>query len=334
MGTDAVKKERQSLQPSSAHLCKCAVAAAAFLFLIMSCTLTTSHGKNPLSLRGATSTPDSPPLPYKYDTMIEWFKRQNWDQSNLPMKPELSWFDVDMALHGSKASWFKVFPQDRIDKVVAVTRQINRFHFMTRIMTTGKDFTQGSMPVHLLILLLLEPKISNQLVKVIDIGCGTGWLATAFAFLVAEGSHVYGLDCASMVADAQHFVGASSATEDGNHQHPEIVEGDWTVQQPPLPAVISQGLADAINFGFAVRGLDAPELHRAQLLLKPGGMVTVPIADAADESCRPGGSRCAAKLTLLQKVDGTLVPKSAGNPVKFFAGGSCKESLNRGSYGS
>lgn len=267
-------------------------------------------------------SPYGPPLPYQYDTMIAWFKKQPWDESDLPMPPALSWLDVDMALHGAKASWFTEFPKDRIDEVVAVTKQINRFHFMTKIMATGKDNTQGGVPVHLLILLLLHPKIHNQNVKVIDVGCGTGWLATALSVFAGEGSHVYGLDCASIAADGRSFVLASSATEEGIHQRPEILAGDWLVQQRALPVALTQGPADAINLGFAVPGPDAPELQRAKMLLKPGGWITVPIAD---ESCRPVGDRCAAKLTLLEKVDEVLIPKSKGSAVKFFAAGPCDE---------
>lgn len=321
MGTDTGKPPL--FHSSYTLLCKCAVAGAAFLVLVLACSLTTRH--NSVALRGSKVrsvhvSPYGPPLPYHYETMVEWFKKQAWDKSDLPMPPALSWFDVDMALHGAKASWFSEFSKDNIDQVVAVAKRINRFHFMTRIMGTGRDTTQGGMAVHLLILLLLQPKVYEQRVKVIDIGCGTGWLATAFSVLAGEGSQVYGLDCTAVAADARHFISSPSATEDGVMSRPEILDGDWVVQQLPLPAELTQGLADAINVGFAVAGMSAPELQRAKLLLKPGGVITVPIAD---ESCRPGGDRCAAQLTLLEKVDGALVAKSMGRSVKFFAAGPC-----------
>ena len=66
----------------------------------------------------------------------------------LPVAPQLSWFDVDAALYGPKASWFFSYDEDVINEVVESFKKVNRFLFMTSIMESEEDnHTQAGIPV-------------------------------------------------------------------------------------------------------------------------------------------------------------------------------------------
>lgn len=266
-------------------------------------------------------------MPYQYESMIDWVK-SNTDAN-------MTWFDVDMALTGEKASWFSKFSKEDIEEVANAVKKTNRFHFMNKIMTSGDDHTQSSLPLHLLILLLLKPKLHaaspDETVKVIDVGSGTGFLATSLALLADKDAKIYGLDCANEASDAQSFIKDSNAiaADVQLDKHPTILAADLLGPENELSKALgSDGkLADAINIGIAVPGFASIELSRANKFLKIGGYVTAPIED---ETCNPAATsgRCHAKFTLMKKVEkGVLEVVFAGPEVNFVPGEKCGDSM-------
>lgn len=267
-------------------------------------------------------------MPYQYESMIDWVK-SNTDAN-------ITWFDVDMALTGEKASWFGKFSKEDIEEVANAVKKTNRFHFMNKIMTSGDDHTQSSLPLHLLILLLLKPKLHaaspDETVKVIDVGSGTGFLVTSMALLADNNAKIYGLDCAIEASDAQSFIKDSNAIADdadATAMAPTILAADLLGPESELSKALgSDGeLADAINIGIAVPGFASTELFRAKKFLKIGGYVTAPIED---ETCNPAATsgRCHAKFTLMKKNEkGNLEVVSEGPEVKFVPGEKCRDSM-------
>merc|ERR1719387_2221165 len=103
--------------------------------------------------------------------MIDWLD-QGAHSDGLKLPPKHEWFDVDGAMSGEKASWFSQIPDDRKEKVKAAARRVNRWHFMKHILETGDETTQASLPLHLLVMSLLEPDISKPGAVVLDAGSG------------------------------------------------------------------------------------------------------------------------------------------------------------------
>jgi len=194
---------------------------------------------------------------------------------------------------------------------------VNRFLFLSSLMEAPEDdFTSGSVAIHMFIMLLLKSKLHNrnkEKVQVVDIGAGVGLLAAYFAVLADEGAQVYGLDFPDVNRTARRFLNDKNAFAEGvKILTPEIVNVQDDVD---LPESLTKGLADAINIGFAVP-MSAPQLKEANDILKPGGLITVPILDETFVR-EEGVPQSCAYFSVLEKKDGELITKFRGPQVRF-----------------
>jgi len=232
----------------------------------------------------------------------------------LAMPPSASWFDVDMAITGSRKSWFA---DKSMDLAVAVAKRINRFLFMRSIMTSGNDDSQASLPMHLLILRLLQNDLTQkQRMVALDAGCGTGWLAEAFAVMSNNNSsRVFGFDIEGIELAKQNVANPNAVNGPSHTPNPFFFKGNILAPNLAMKSGAPSSLKfDVINAGVAVSNDDSSVAFRNLVeRLNEGGALTVPVCTAPIKD-----SMCAADFRLYRRINSKIVKEVSGYSVKLI----------------
>jgi len=184
-------------------------------------------------------------------------------------------------------------------------------------MTSGTDESQASLPMHLLILRLLQNDLGRKHGTVaLDAGCGTGWLAEAFAVMSNnEKSRIFGFDIENIDL-AQHTVANPNAVNGSfRTPKPKFFQGDLLQANLGMGNEhLSSTKFDVINSGVAVPD-DRSSLSFQNLFerLNEGGALTVPVCTAPIKDFK-----CAADFRLYRRINGQAVKEEGGYNVKFI----------------
>lgn len=131
-----------------------------------------------------------------------------------------------------------------------------RYNRFTRAFSFGLDAVWKNQLVE-----LAEPYVTEKS-RVLDLACGTGDLAFAFARLVPRG-HVLGVDAAPTMIDVAKSTATTNAV-----QHVDFSVGDLTLLELP------DATQDLVSMGYGLRNVPVVrtalrEVHR---VLRPGGI--------------------------------------------------------------
>jgi len=209
---------------------------------------------------------------------------------NMKMLPAAEWFDVEMAID-SRPDFFASFKPETIEAVQLVAMAVNRWNFMKVCMTSGQDWMTCTLSYSLFLLAVIHDTVdlTRPRLRMLEAGCGSGYLMALWAEMTGPGAEICGLELdPDMVHIARRELCDSKDTFSegwankrtkiqvarGDLQHmlagsPSTVASESSLEElEPLPSMYF----DVIVLGVAV--LSVPE--RVVECLSEGGVLVVP----------------------------------------------------------
>jgi len=264
------------------------------------------------------------------DLGAEWLR--DWAQS----WPGVEWFDVDTA-RNSKREWFKNVDRSLFERVSTAVEAVHRWNFMRCIVTMGEDWMICALALHLKLLLLIveHADITRPGLRVLDAGCGTGYLCAVLSVLTHSTAEIFGIDLhegaveegRKVCNEEDTFPGLPADRRLEVKKKIQIEEGDL-VRMSHSPHqqdmdFFPVDFFDVVNVGAA---LPMEQLAKTEECMRDGAVLLIPITTALPDDAEVADSsgdnadndgRCPVEFNVFKKSDGKLQGPIASFKAKF-----------------
>jgi len=255
------------------------------------------------------------------------------------MWPMRKWFDAELALQNCP-QYFQLTSRETLDHVLHAQRMVNRWNFMKAVMVSGEDWMTSSLAFTLLVLATVYDNVDLALpnVRMMDAGCGTGFLAAVWATMTGSDAEVWGLESdpeMAKIACTEIFNSSDSfAIPAGDHLRTVEWRNKITIANGDVQEMVykkegqrelhafPKNFFNVINVGVAM-----PVTERLVECLKEGGVLILPEAQEKSE-CQDVQTRVPAIFRILKKQHAEMVDISAGYDqmsIEFIEIQSCED---------